>query len=57
LTSPTRLPLGGRAAWRVGDEAFRDGAGRTGLVFAVAPDKVLAFGKNPYTQARYRFPA
>ena len=43
--------------FEVGDGAFRDGAGRTGLVFAVAPDKVLAFGKNPYTQARYRFPA
>ena len=42
--------------FEVGDEAFRDGAGRTGLVFAVAPAKVLAFGKNPYTQTRYRFP-
>jgi len=39
----------------VEDGAFRDGAGRRGLVFAVAPDKVLAFGKAPYTQTRYRF--
>jgi len=34
---------------------FRDPAGRLGLVFGVAPAKVLAFGKNPYTQTRYRF--
>ena len=26
------------------------------LVFAVAPAKVLAFGKAPYSQTRYRFP-
>ena len=39
----------------VEDGAFRDGADRRGLVFAVAPDKVLAFGKGPYTQTRYRF--
>ncbi len=43
--------------FEVGTEAFRDGTGRTGLVFAVAPAKVLALGKNPYTQTRYRFPA
>ena len=36
---------------------FRDPAGRLGLVFGVTPDKVLAFGKNPYTQTRYRFAA
>ncbi len=36
---------------------FHDPAGRLGLVFAVAPAKVLAFGKNPYTQTRYRFAA
>ena len=39
----------------VGADAFRDAAGRTGLVYAVRPDKVLAFGKGPYTQNRYRF--
>ena len=43
--------------FEVGDETFRDGACRTGLVFAVAPAKVIAFGKDPYTQTRYRFPA
>jgi hypothetical protein len=32
-----------------------DPAGRTGLVYGISPDKVLAFGKGPYTQTRYRF--
>ncbi len=36
---------------------FRDPAGRTGLVFGVRPAKVLAFGKSPYSQTRYRFAA
>jgi general stress protein 26 len=39
----------------VHDGAFRDGAGRTGLVFGVKPTKVLAFGKAPFTQTRFRF--
>ena len=42
--------------FEVGDDAFTDGAGHTGLVFGVAPVKVLSFGKGPYTQTRYRFP-
>jgi general stress protein 26 len=37
--------------------AFRDPAGRQGLVFAATPGKILAFGKNPFTQTRYRFAA
>jgi hypothetical protein len=41
--------------FEVTDGGFRDPAGRLGLVFGVAPAKVLAFGKNPYTQTRYRF--
>jgi general stress protein 26 len=40
----------------VGD-GFRDPQGRTGLVFGVTPAKVLAFGKNPYSQTRFRFPS
>lgn len=36
---------------------FRDPAGRLGLVFGVTPAKVLAFGKNPYSQTRYLFTA
>ena len=59
----------GGSAYRSGldvvDGAFRerlpapsdeDRAPGTALVFAVAPDKVLAFGKGePFTQTRYRF--
>jgi general stress protein 26 len=41
----------------VTDGGFLDPAGRTGLVFAVTPAKVLAFGKSPYSQTRYRFTA
>ena len=43
--------------FEVTDWGFRDPAGRLGLVFGIAPDKVLAFGKNPFTQTRYLFPA
>jgi general stress protein 26 len=39
----------------VAAEGFRDPAGRNGLVFGVTPAKVLAFGKDPYSQTRYRF--
>lgn len=41
----------------VADDGFRDPHSPTGdvLVFAVAPAKVLAFGKSPYSQTRYRF--
>lgn len=41
--------------FEVTDGGFRDPGGRLGLVFGVAPAKVLAFGKNPYSQTRYRF--
>jgi general stress protein 26 len=41
--------------FRVGDGEFRDPDGRHGLVFGVAPAKILAFGKAPYTQTRFRF--
>jgi general stress protein 26 len=36
-------------------DAFLDPDGSAGLVFGVKPAKVLAFSKNPYSQARYRF--
>ena len=36
-------------------DAFRDPDDRLALVFAVTPAKVLSFGKNPYSQTRYRF--
>jgi general stress protein 26 len=41
--------------FEVGEDAFADGAGRDGLVFGVAPEKVLSFGKDPFTQTRYIF--
>ena len=41
--------------FEVGDGVFHDGGGRTAHVFAVRPAKVLAFGKGPYSQTRYRF--
>jgi general stress protein 26 len=43
--------------FQVGTDGFLDPAGRTGLVFGVVPDKILAFGKSPYSQTRYRVPA
>lgn len=43
-------------SFEVGDGAFRDQEGRTGLVFGVTPTKVLSFGKGePNSQTRYRF--
>ncbi len=42
-------------AFEVADGAFRDPDGRRGLVFGVTPAKVLSFGKEPYSQTRYRF--
>lgn len=40
--------------FEVAGGAFRDPAGRQGLVFGVTPAKVLSFGKSPYSQTRYR---
>lgn len=62
VTDPARLQRLA-ALWKskldwdfeVTDGGFRDPAGRLGLVFGVSPAKVLAFGKNPYSQTRYRF--
>jgi general stress protein 26 len=44
-------------SFEIADGAFRDPEGRQGLVFGVAPAKVLSFGKEPYSQTRYRFTA
>jgi general stress protein 26 len=44
-------------SFQVAEGSFRDLDGRVGLVFGVAPAKVLAFGKVPYSQTRYRFTA
>lgn len=39
----------------VHDGGFGDADGRNGLVFGIVPVKVLSFGKDPYSQTRYRF--
>jgi hypothetical protein len=64
VTEPERLRAlaalwKSRLDWdfEVGEDAFRDPGGRTGLVYAIRPEKVLSFGKGPYTQTRYRFSA
>jgi general stress protein 26 len=36
-------------------DTFEPAPGQVGLVFGVAPVKVLSFGKDPYSQTRYRF--
>jgi general stress protein 26 len=43
--------------FQAADGGFRDPAAGTDLVFVfgVQPAKVLAFGKSPYSQTRYRF--
>ncbi len=44
--------------WRfeVRDGRFHHGPG-SAVVYRVAPDTVFAFGKDPYSQTAYRFPA
>jgi general stress protein 26 len=44
-------------SFEVADGVFHDLDGRVGLVFGVTPTKVLSFGKEPYSQTRYRFAA
>jgi hypothetical protein len=41
--------------FEVRDGAFFHEGGGVALVFAVAPAKVLAFGKRPFSHTRYRF--
>jgi general stress protein 26 len=62
ITSPAQLQRLA-AIWKskldwdfqVTDGGFRDAGVRDGLVFGVEPAKILAFGKSPYSQTRYRF--
>jgi hypothetical protein len=47
-----------RLGWNFqpGDGVFEGDDGNVALVFAVAPSKILAFGKGePYSQTRFRF--
>jgi general stress protein 26 len=44
----------GRWRFEVRDHAFHHDGGEA-LVFAVAPTRILAFGKEPFSHTRYRF--
>jgi pyridoxamine 5'-phosphate oxidase-like protein len=41
----------------VDETGFTDGQGRHPVVYAVAPEKILVFGKKPFTQSRVIFPS
>lgn len=41
----------------VDETGFTDPAGRHPVVYAVAPQKILAFGKKPFTQSRVILPS
>lgn len=64
LADAYRTKWDGQWDYEVRDGAFSSpteagggaaGAGRVALVFTVAPTKILAFGKSPFTQTRHRF--
>jgi general stress protein 26 len=56
LAEAWRAKWDGRWRYEVHDGAFRhEGGAGVALVFAVVPEKVLAFGKAPFSQTRYRF--
>lgn len=55
LADAWRTKWHGQWQFEAGDGAFRDMRGGEALVYAVAPRKVLAFGKGPFTHTRHRF--
>ena len=56
LAAAWRTKWDGRWHFEARDGAFHhDGGAGTALVFAVAPTKVLAFGKVPFTHTTHRF--
>lgn len=54
LADAWRLKWDGQWKFEVGDGVFRHEAGEA-LVFSVAPTKVLAFGKQPFSHTRHVF--
>jgi general stress protein 26 len=54
LAAAWRTKWDGQWQYEVRDGAFHHAAG-TALVYAVAPTKVLAFGKGTFTHTRHRF--
>lgn len=53
LAATWRTKWDGTWQYEVGDGVFRNDIGGPALVFAVEPDKVLAFGKGTYSQTRH----
>jgi nitroimidazol reductase NimA-like FMN-containing flavoprotein (pyridoxamine 5'-phosphate oxidase superfamily) len=54
LASTWRTKWDGRWQYEVAEGGFQHGPG-TALVFAVAPTKILAFGKGGFSHTRHRF--
>jgi nitroimidazol reductase NimA-like FMN-containing flavoprotein (pyridoxamine 5'-phosphate oxidase superfamily) len=57
LAEAWRTKWNGEWDFEVRDGAFHHDDGGVALVFAVAPAKVLAFGKGPFSHTRHRFAA
>jgi len=55
LADAWRTKWDGRWRFEARDGAFHHEDGGAALVYAVAPAKVLAFGKGPYSHTRHRF--
>lgn len=55
LADAWRTKWDGRWQFEARDGAFHHEDGGAALVYAVAPTKVLAFGKGPYSHTRHRF--
>jgi len=54
LAEAWRSKWTGQWQFEVGKDVFTHEGGQA-LVFRVVPDKILAFGKDPFSQTRYRF--
>jgi hypothetical protein len=55
LASAWATKWDGRWQFEVADGVFRQDDGGEALVFAVAPTKILAFGKGTFSHSTYRF--
>lgn len=53
LVAAWRTKWDGQWVYEVGDGAFRNDVGGPALVYAVEPDKVLAFRKGAFSQTRH----
>jgi hypothetical protein len=55
LAATWQTKWNGDWVYTVAGDAFTHPAGGRTLVYRVEPDKVLAFGKQPFTHTRHRF--